>query len=155
MTTFTQLTSASFHPLEPFTDQLRLAVGAYLARFKGSSRAHTESDLRATRPGAPSAAWTDGRPAAAPGAVHPVDARDLPVQALHRVTGFLGHSRVLPDLRPGRRPAAFTAEHVRRPAAPAESPTIGFTHLQLEALLTAAGGPSTGQQAPEPAGRSC
>ena len=33
-------------PLVPFTDQLRLAVAAYLARFKGSSREHTESDLR-------------------------------------------------------------------------------------------------------------
>jgi site-specific recombinase XerD len=30
------------------------------------------------------------------------------------------------------------AEHVRRPAAPAESPTLGFTHLQFEALLTPA-----------------
>ena len=46
MTTFTQLTSALSHPPEPFTDQPRLAVAAYLARFKGSSREHTESDLR-------------------------------------------------------------------------------------------------------------
>ena len=46
MTTFTQLTSAPSHPAEPFTDHLRLAVAAYLARFKGSSREHTESDLR-------------------------------------------------------------------------------------------------------------
>jgi hypothetical protein len=30
-------------PPEPFTDRLRLAVAAYLARFKGSSREHTES----------------------------------------------------------------------------------------------------------------
>jgi integrase/recombinase XerD len=30
------------------------------------------------------------------------------------------------------------AEHVRRPAVPAESPTLGFTHLQFEALLTTA-----------------
>jgi integrase/recombinase XerD len=30
------------------------------------------------------------------------------------------------------------AEHVRRPAVPAESPTLGFTPLQFEALLTAA-----------------
>jgi site-specific recombinase XerD len=30
------------------------------------------------------------------------------------------------------------AEHVRRPAVPAESPALGFTHLQFEALLTAA-----------------
>jgi hypothetical protein len=32
--------------LVPCTDQLRLAVAAYLARFKGSSREHTQSDLR-------------------------------------------------------------------------------------------------------------
>jgi integrase/recombinase XerD len=30
----------------PHADQLRLAVAAYLARFKGSSGEHTESDLR-------------------------------------------------------------------------------------------------------------
>jgi len=38
------------HPIllnrSPFTAQLRLAVAAYLARFKGTSREHTESDLR-------------------------------------------------------------------------------------------------------------
>src|SRR5262249_10176329 len=33
-------------PLVPFTDQLRLAVAAYLSRFTGSSREHTESALR-------------------------------------------------------------------------------------------------------------
>jgi hypothetical protein len=46
MTTFTQLASAPSDPPEPFTDRLRLAVAACLARFKGSSRQHTESDLR-------------------------------------------------------------------------------------------------------------
>jgi integrase/recombinase XerD len=30
------------------------------------------------------------------------------------------------------------AEHVRRPTVPPESPTLGFTHLQFEALLTTA-----------------
>jgi integrase len=30
------------------------------------------------------------------------------------------------------------AEYVRRPSVPAESPILGFTHLQFEALLTAA-----------------
>jgi hypothetical protein len=30
------------------------------------------------------------------------------------------------------------AEHVRRPVVPAGPPTLGFTHLQFEALLTAA-----------------
>ena len=46
MMTFTDLASVPSHPLAPFTDRLRLAVAAYLARFKGSSRQHTESDLR-------------------------------------------------------------------------------------------------------------
>jgi hypothetical protein len=46
MMKFTDLASVpSDHPT-PFIDQLRLAVAAYLARFKGSSREHTESDLR-------------------------------------------------------------------------------------------------------------
>jgi hypothetical protein len=44
--TFTELTPASSELPEPFTDRLRLAVAAHLARFKGCSRAHTESDLR-------------------------------------------------------------------------------------------------------------
>jgi hypothetical protein len=41
MTDFTELASAPDPPV-PFTDQLRLAAAAYLARFKGSSREHTE-----------------------------------------------------------------------------------------------------------------
>ena len=46
MMTFSELASAASDLPEPFTDRLRLAVAAYLARFKGSSREHTESDLR-------------------------------------------------------------------------------------------------------------
>jgi hypothetical protein len=46
MMNFTNLPSVpSDHPV-PFTDQLRLAVAACLARFKGASRHHTESGLR-------------------------------------------------------------------------------------------------------------
>jgi hypothetical protein len=41
--------SALSNQAGPFPDQLRLAVTAYLARFKGSSREHTESDLRCYR----------------------------------------------------------------------------------------------------------
>jgi integrase/recombinase XerD len=79
-----------------------------------------------------------GRAAPAPGALHPLDAGDPPVQALHRLPALLGHGRVLPDLRRRRLLEHSPAEHVRRPAVPAESPTLGFTHLQFEALLTAA-----------------
>ena len=46
MKNLTTLGSALSDPPVPFTDQLRLAVAAYLARFKGSFREHTESDLR-------------------------------------------------------------------------------------------------------------
>ena len=46
MMTFTELASVPSDPMAPFTDRLRLAIAAYLARFKGSSRQHTESDLR-------------------------------------------------------------------------------------------------------------
>jgi len=45
MMTFAQLPPVPSDHLVPVTDQLRLAVAAYLARFKGSSRYHTESDL--------------------------------------------------------------------------------------------------------------
>jgi hypothetical protein len=46
MMSSTDLSCVPSDQLAPFTDQLRLAVAAYLARFKGSSREHTESDLR-------------------------------------------------------------------------------------------------------------
>jgi len=46
MTNFTELAPVPSDRPAPVTDQLRLAVAAYLARFKGSSREHTESDLR-------------------------------------------------------------------------------------------------------------
>jgi hypothetical protein len=45
MMTFTELSSVPSDHLVPFTDQLRLAVTGYLARFKGSSREHTEAAL--------------------------------------------------------------------------------------------------------------
>jgi len=64
MMNFTDPASVPSHPLAPFTDRLRLAVAAYLARFTGSCGEHTESDLRGTWPGALSAAWTRWPPAA-------------------------------------------------------------------------------------------
>ena len=46
MMNFTELPSAPSDRPVPFADPLRLAVAADLARFKGSSREHAESDLR-------------------------------------------------------------------------------------------------------------
>jgi site-specific recombinase XerD len=139
MMTFTDLTSVPSDPLVPFTDRLRLAVAAYLARFTGSSREHTESDLRcylswcAERGLDPLAAqrphlelyirWMQEIRRFKPSTV----SRRFSVTAgFYRtcvLDGVLEHS---------------PAEHVRRPSVPAESPTRGFTHLQFEALLTAA-----------------
>jgi hypothetical protein len=85
MLTVSDLALVPSDPPAPVTDQLRLAAAACLARFKGSAREHTESDLRcyltwcAEHALDPLAAQR-----APPGAVHPVDARDPPVQALHR-----------------------------------------------------------------------
>jgi integrase len=67
-----------------------------------------------------------------------VDAGDPQVQALDSVAAVLSHRWVLPDLR-DRWPAGTFTPRARPPAfGPPESPTLGFTHLQFEALLTAA-----------------
>jgi hypothetical protein len=121
------------------TDPLRLAVAAYLARFKGSSRKHTESDLHcfltwcAEHGLDPLAArrphlelyirWMQEIRRFKPSTV---SRRFSVVAGFYRtcvIDGLLEHS---------------PAEHVRRPSVPPESPTLGFTHLQFEALLTAA-----------------
>ena len=46
MMSFTDLASVPSDRPTPWTERLPLAVAAYLARFTGSSRQHTESDLR-------------------------------------------------------------------------------------------------------------
>jgi integrase/recombinase XerD len=120
-------------------DPLRLAVAAYLAGFKGQSRTHTESDLRAFL------TWCQE------GALDPLSAQrphiELYVRWMQEVRRFkpstvsrrmavvAGFYRtcVIDDLL-----AHSPAEHVRRPKVPPESPTLGLTHLQFEAMLTAA-----------------
>jgi integrase/recombinase XerD len=139
MMNFTELASVPSDHLMPFTDQLRLAVAAYLARFEGSSRDHTASDLRcfltwcAERGLDPLAArrphlelYIRWMPEIRRFKPSTVSRRFSVVAGFYRtcvIDGVLEHS---------------PAEHVRRPAVPAESPTLGFTHLQFEALLTAA-----------------
>src|SRR5580658_8267783 len=139
MTTFTQLAPASSDPPEPFTDRLRLAVAGYLARFKGSSREHTESDLRCYL------AWC---------AEHSLDPLTARRPHLELYIRWMQEIRQFKPSTVSRRfsvTAGFyrtcvidgllehsPAEHVRRPSVPPESPTLGFTHLQFEALLTAA-----------------
>jgi site-specific recombinase XerD len=139
MTTFTQLAAAPSDPAEPFTDRLRLAVAAYLARFKGISREHTESDLRSYL------AWCAER------GLDPLAARRPHLELYIRWMQEVRRHKPSTVSRRFSVTAGFyrtcaldgilehsPAEHVRRPSVPAESPTLGFTHLQFEALLTAA-----------------
>src|SRR3984957_6759315 len=139
MKTFTELAPAASDPPEPFTGRLRLAVAASLARFKGSSRAHTESDLRCYL------SWCAERGLDPLAAQRPhlelyirwmqEIRRFKPSTTSRRFSVVAGFYRtcVIDGIMPHS-----PAEHVRRPAVPAESPTLGFTHLQFEALLTAA-----------------
>ena len=137
MTNFAEL--ASPDPVAPFTDRLRLAAAAYLARFKGSSREHTESDLRCYLT------------CCAERGLDPLAAQrphlELYIQWMQEIcrfkpsTVFRRFSVAAGFYRTCVLNAVLEhspAEHVRRPAVPPESPTLGFTHLQFEALLTAA-----------------
>jgi site-specific recombinase XerD len=139
MMNFTELASVPSDRLVPVTDQLRLAVAAYLARFKGSSREHTESDLRCYL------AWCREHE------LDPLAARrphlELYIRWMQEVRRFKPStvSRRFSVTAGFYRTCVIDgimdhspAEHVRRPVVPAESPTLGFTHLQFEALLTAA-----------------
>jgi integrase/recombinase XerD len=71
-----------------------------------------------------------------------VDAGDPPVQALHGIPAVLRPARVYRTCVIDGVLQHSPADHVRRPTVPAESPTLGFTHLQFEALLTAARQPA-------------
>jgi integrase len=123
----------------PIHDPLRMAVAAYLARFKGQSRVHSESDLRGYL------TWCDQR------RLDPLAARrphiELYLRWLQEVRRFKPStvSRRMSVVAGFYRTCVIDdvlqhspAEYVRRPNVSAESPTLGLTHLQFEALLTAA-----------------
>ena len=128
----------AFVPL-PDDRLLRIAVAAYLSRFKALSRVHAESDLRAFLP------WCAERrvdPLAVSRPQVELDVRWMqevrrlkPSTTSRRMSVVAGFYRtaVIDGLI-----EHSPAEHVRRPHVPAESPTLGLAHLQLEELLTAA-----------------
>jgi integrase/recombinase XerD len=117
---------------------LRLAVAAYLARFKGQSRVHTESDLRGYL------VWCELRGLDPLAATRPhielylrwlqEVRRYRPSTVSRRMSVVAGFYRtcVIDSLL-----EHSPADYVRRPHVPAESPTLGLTHLQFEALLSA------------------
>ncbi len=139
MTHYTELTAASAGGSGQRADVLRLAAAAYLARYKGTSRVHMESDLRIYF------GWCAER------GLDPLAVErphlELHVRWMQEVRRFQPStvSRRLSVIAGFYRTCVIDsilahspAEYVRRPAVPAESPTLGFTHLQFEALLTTA-----------------
>ena len=121
------------------SDVLRRAVAGYLARYKGLSRSHTASDLRVFL------GWCTER------GLEPLAAQrphiELYVRWMQEVRRFKPStvSRRMSIVAGFYRTCTIDgvlptspAEHVRRPNVPPESPTLGLTHLQFEAMLTAA-----------------
>jgi site-specific recombinase XerD len=117
---------------------LRITVAAYLARFKGQSRVHTESDLRFYL------GWC-GRQG-----LDPLAAQRAHVELFLRWMQEVGRYKPTTVSRRLSVVAGFyrtcvidgvlehsPAEYVRRPRVSTESPTLGLSHLQLEGMLTA------------------
>ena len=117
---------------------LRLAVAAHLARYKGQTRAHTASDLNTYL------TWCLER------CLEPLEAKRTHVELFLR---WMQEVRRLKPFTVSRRLSVLSgfyrtcvidgilehspAEYVRRPPVPPESPTLGLSHLQFEAMLTA------------------
>lgn len=135
MTTFSSPTVLPPARLDP----LRMAAAAYLARFRGQSRIHVESELRgyliwcAERRLDPLTAgrahielWIRWMQDTRRYASSTVSRRVSVVAGFYRtcvIDGVLEHS---------------PAEYVRRPTVSQQSPTLGLSHLQFEAMLAAA-----------------
>ncbi len=118
---------------------LALALAAYLARFNGLSRDHTRSDLRVFL------GWCSEHN------VVPLQARRNHLELYVR---WMQEVRRYKPSTVSRRTSVITgfyrtcvidgvlehspADYVRRPTVPPESPTLGLTHLQFEALLCSA-----------------
>jgi integrase/recombinase XerD len=131
------------HDLQPIplSDDplLRVALAAHLARYAGRSRMHAESDLHIYL------RWCAERN------IHPLTARRVDVELFVR---WLQEIRRLKPSTVSRRLSMVIgfyrtcvidavlehspAEYVRRPTVPPESPTLGLSHLQFEAMLSTA-----------------
>jgi integrase/recombinase XerD len=117
---------------------LRLAVAAHLARYKGDTRVHTASDLNSYL------RWCLER------SLGPLEAERAHVELYLPWLQEIRHlkpstvSRRLSVLATFYRTCVIDgvlphspAEYVRRPHVPPQSPTLGLSHLQFEAMITA------------------
>jgi site-specific recombinase XerD len=118
---------------------LRAAVAAYLGRYRGQTRLHTNTDHRIFL------RWCDEQELEPLAAVRTDIERYVrwlqevrrfqPSTVSRRLSIVVGFYRVcvIDGLLPNS-----PADYVRRPPVPAESPTLGLGHLQFEALITTA-----------------
>ncbi len=120
-------------------DLLRVAIAAHLARYKGLSRAHTNSDLQVYL------RWC------ADHQLHLLAVRRADVELFVR---WLEEVRRFKPSTVSRRLSVVTcfyrtcvidavldaspAAYVRRPPVSSESPTLGLSHLQFDAMIVAA-----------------
>lgn len=120
-------------------DLLRVAIAAHLSRYKGLSRVHTDSDLRVFL------RWC---------AEHHLDPLTVQRADVELFVRWLEEIRRFKPSTVSRRLSVVTcfyrtcvsdavldaspAAYVRRPPVPAESPTLGLSHPQFEAMIVAA-----------------
>ncbi|MER6588068.1 hypothetical protein [Micromonospora chalcea] len=118
---------------------MRAAVSAFLGRYRGQTRVHTESDLRFLL------RWCSDH------GLDPLSAARVDIERLVR---WLEDVRRCQPSTVSRRLSIVVAfyrvfvidanlehspaDYLRRPTVPAESPTLGLGHLQCEAVITAA-----------------
>lgn len=123
----------------PGHERLWRAVAAYLAQYKDLTRKHAESDLRAFL------GWCSEH------RLDPLEAERVHIELFLR---WMQEERCYQPSTVSRRLSIISSfyrscvfdgilprspsEHVRRPRVSTESPTLGLTHLQFEAMLTAA-----------------
>lgn len=138
------MATSPIHPLDSAaraagTESLRFAIAGFLANYKGQTRVHTESDLTCFL------GWCEHRQ------LPPLEARRVDLELYLR---WMQSDRRFRPSTVSRRLSVLAgfyrtcvidgilthspAEYVRRPRVPAESPTLGLSHLQFEALLSTA-----------------
>jgi integrase/recombinase XerD len=117
---------------------LRAPVSAYLGRYRGQTRLHSESDLRVFL------RWCTDQDLDPPAVRVDIERyvrwlQDVryyqPSTVSRRLSIVVGLYRVcvIDQILPHS-----PADYVRLPTVPAESPTLGLGHLQFEALITTA-----------------
>jgi site-specific recombinase XerD len=122
--------------------RIAVATAGFLGRYRGQPRVHTASDLRVFL------TWCAGL------GLDPLDPVQVGRMQVEAYVRWMQETRGFQPSTVSRRVSVVAGfyrtavidglvarspvEHVRRPRMPAESPTLGLSHLQFEAMLVAA-----------------